>query len=134
VRRVVDDHSSNMSVEAELLSRSIDVLNECVDACASDIEDDLGEPGLAEMVYCIRLCLNCSDVCSAAVDVLRRQSVNDANVSVPLLEACAAICRTCGDECERHAEMPHCRICGEVCRRCERVCRELLDAMRRDVA
>ena len=24
---------------------------------------------------------------------------------------------------------PHCRVCGEACRRCERACRDLLDAL-----
>jgi hypothetical protein len=48
-------------------------------------------------------------------------------VTRPLLEACAAICKTCGDECERHARMhEHCRVCAEVCRRCELACREFL--------
>lgn len=131
---MIHDHSSNMTVDPELLTACLDALNECVDACAADSEDDLGEPGVAEMVYCIRLCLNCSDVCSATVGVLRRQSVYDAKVSVPLLDACVAICRTCGDECERHAQMHrHCLVCGEVCRRCEQVCRELVGALREDV-
>ena len=132
---MIDDRSNAMTVNADLLSRSIDTLNACVDACETDTEADLGEPGVAEMVYCIRLCLNCTDVCRATVGVLKRQSVYDAKVSVPLLEACVAICRSCGDECERHAPMhPHCRICGEVCRRCEQVCRELLDALLSDVS
>jgi hypothetical protein len=123
-----------MTVDADLLTAAIDALNECIDECATDTEADLGEPDVGEMVYCIRLCLNCSDVCSATVGVLRRRSVNDPNVTVPLLEACVAICRSCGDECERHAQMhAHCRVCGEVCRRCEQACRELLDAMRGDV-
>jgi hypothetical protein len=127
----MDDYSSNMIVDDALLTASIGALKECIDACATDSEDDLGEPGVGEMVKCIRLCLNCNDVCSATVGVLRRRSVNDANVSVPLVEACVAICRRCGEECERHAQMhAHCRACGEACRRCEQVCRELLDGLR----
>jgi hypothetical protein len=44
-----------------------------------------------------------------------------------LLEACAVVCKSCGDECEGHANMhEHCRICAEACRNCERVCRDLL--------
>jgi hypothetical protein len=42
-----------------------------------------------------------------------------------LLEVCAAACRTCAEECERHAgHHEHCRICAEACRRCERACAE----------
>src|SRR5262249_7200730 len=73
-------------------------------------------------------CLDCVDVCTATAGVISRQAEYDANVTQPLLEACAAICKSCGDECERHAHMhEHCRICAEACRRCERACRGLLD-------
>jgi hypothetical protein len=51
-------------------------------------------------------------------------------VTKPLVEACVAICKSCGDECERHApHMAHCRVCGESCRRCEKACRDLLAAI-----
>jgi hypothetical protein len=46
------------------------------------------------------------------------------------LESCVAICRSCGDECERHAHMPHCQVCAEACRRCDHVCQELLAALK----
>ena len=83
------------------------------------------------MVKCIRLCLDCADVCTATVRVTSRQTDYDANVSKPLLEACVATCKSCGDECERHAQHhEHCRVCAEACRRCEQACRELLDAMK----
>ena len=85
---------------------------------------------VAELVKCIRLCLDCADVCAATVGVTSRQTEYDAGVTRPLLEACAATCKSCGDECERHAQMhEHCRVCAEACRRCEQACRELLAAM-----
>jgi hypothetical protein len=62
--------------------------------------------------------------------VLSRHTGYDANISRTLLEACAQACRSCGDECVRHAEAhEHCRICAEACRECERACRELLTSM-----
>jgi len=59
-------------------------------------------------------------------------TVTDALAALrPLLESCVAICRSCGDECERHAKMhAHCRVCAEACRRCEQACQALLDALR----
>jgi Domain of Unknown Function (DUF326) len=55
----------------------------------------------------------------------------DSRVLRPLLEACTAICRSCGEECERHAPMhAHCRVCAEACRRCEQACGEVLKVMR----
>jgi hypothetical protein len=77
-----------------------------------------------------RRCQDCTDVCTATAAVISRPADYDADVARPLLQACAAICKSCGDECERHAHMQHCRICAEACRRCERACRELLDALK----
>jgi hypothetical protein len=83
------------------------------------------------MVLCIRLCLECTDICTATVGVISRPALYDADVVRPLLEACAASCKSCGDECERHAPMHrHCRVCAEACRRCEQACRDLLAALK----
>lgn len=42
-----------------------------------------------------------------------------------MLEACGLACRTCRDECERHAQQHrHCVICAQACRECERLCHE----------
>ncbi|HEV2768471.1 MAG TPA: hypothetical protein VGV63_12290 [Acidimicrobiales bacterium] len=61
---------------------------------------------------------------------LSRQTEYDANLTRPLLEACAAACKSCGDECVSHSEhMGHCRICAESCRRCEQACRQLLEVI-----
>ena len=102
----------------------------CLRRCRSPIGNaaDLGEPNVTEMVACIRLCLDCADICAATAGVTSRLTDYDATVTRPLLEACVAICKSCGDECERHAHMPHCRVCAEACRRCEQACRDLLDA------
>jgi hypothetical protein len=83
------------------------------------------------MVKCIRLCLDCTDVCTATAGVLSRLAEYDPGATRPLLEACVAICRSCGDECERHApHHEHCRVCEQACRRCERACQDLLDALK----
>jgi hypothetical protein len=55
----------------------------------------------------------------------------DPAVTKPLLEASVATCKSCGDECERHARMhDHCRVCLEACRSCEQACRDLLAALK----
>ena len=117
------------NVDAGLLAATIDALSDCAQACTADTGCDLSETNVAEMVRCIRLCLDCADICVATAGVISRQADYDADVVVPLLQACAAACKSCGDECERHARMhEHCRICAEACRRCERACRDLLAA------
>jgi hypothetical protein len=115
---------------AEQLEATIDALSDCLQACIADVDADLAEPSVIEMVKCIRLCLDCVAVCTATLGVASRQSSYDASVVKPLLEACVATCKSCGDECERHAPMhEHCRVCADACRRCEQACQKLLDTL-----
>ena len=130
-RQLLDTYPGTVNVDAGVLAATIDALSDCAQACTVDADADLSEQNVAEMVRCIRLCLDCADICTATIGVTGRQAAYDANVTKPLLEACVAICTSCGDECERHAQMhEHCRVCAEACRRCEQVCRELLAALK----
>jgi Domain of Unknown Function (DUF326) len=130
-RQLLDAYPRTVNLDASVLAGTIDALSDCAQACTADADDDLSEQNLSEMVKCIRLCLDCADICTAAVAVASRQTGYDASVTGPLLEACTAACKNCGDECERHARMhAHCRVCAEACRRCEQACRELLDTMK----
>ena len=127
-RQMLDACPVTVTVDADLLAATIDAVSDCAQACTADTDADLSEQNLAEMVTCIRLCLDCADVCTAALGVTSRQASYDASVTRPLLQACVAICKSCGDECGRHAQHhPHCRVCAEACRRCEQACRNLLD-------
>ena len=130
-KQLLDAYPRTFDVDAALLAATIDALNDCAQACTADVDADLSEQNVAEMVTCIRLCLHCADVCIATVGVVSRPAAYDADVTRPLLEACVASCKSCGDECERHARMhAHCRVCAEACRRCEQACRELLAALK----
>ena len=130
-RQLLDTYPTSAPVDTVLLAATIDALSDCAQACTTDVDADLGEPNVAEMVRCIRLCLECTDICTATAGVISRPAACDPGVTRPLLEACVASCKSCGDECERHAHMhPHCRVCAEACRRCEQACRELLAALK----
>ena len=130
-RQMLETYPRDFNVDPSVLAATIDALIDCTQACEADADADLSEQNVAELVKCIRLCLECTDVCGATVGVVSRQAEYDVNVAKPLLEACVATCNSCGDECERHARMhEHCRVCAEACRRCERACRELLAAMK----
>jgi hypothetical protein len=130
-RQLLDTYPNNSRIDGAVLVAAIDALGDCVQACTADVDADLSESDdIAHMVKCIRLCLNCTDICAATLGVLSRPAEWDAGVVRPLVQACVAICKSCGDECERHAPtMAHCRVCEESCRRCEKACRELLSAM-----
>jgi hypothetical protein len=129
-RQVLDTYPHRSRIDAGVLAAAIDALNDCEQACIADTDADLSEGNLADLVKCIRLCLQCTDVCAATSGVLSRPAEYDPNVTKPLVEACIAICKSCGEECERHAHMhAHCRVCGQACRRCEQACRDLLAAI-----
>jgi hypothetical protein len=129
-RQLLDTYPRSFNVDAGVLAATIDALSDCAQACGACADDCLSEQDVAELVKCIRLCLDCADVCTATLRVASRQTGYDANVTRPLLGACVAACRSCGDECQRHAGMhEHCRVCAEACRRCERACDQLLAAI-----
>jgi hypothetical protein len=130
-RQILASSARKSPLDSALLGDALDALNDCIQACIADTDADLSEKDLADMVRCVRLCLQCTDVCVATGGVLSRPAEYDPNVVRPLLESCVAICKSCGDECKRHApQHEHCRICAEACRRCESACRNLLGDIR----
>src|SRR5215467_11143791 len=125
--QLLDSYPRTISLDATLLASTIDALNDCAQACTADADDDLSEPNVAEMVKCIRLCLDCADICTTTTAVTSRRTDYDPNVTRPLLEACVAACKACAEECELHATMhAHCLVCAGACRRCQRACEDLL--------
>jgi hypothetical protein len=129
--QMLDTYEHALDVDVGVLATGIEALADCAQACSVDTDANLGEQNVAEMVRCIRLCLNCADICAATAAVMSRPATAETGVIQPLLTACAAICRSCGDECARHARMhPHCRVCEGACRRAEQACQDLLDAFK----
>jgi Domain of Unknown Function (DUF326) len=128
--QLLDSYPRTFNVDADILAATIDALTDCAQACTADADDDLSEPNVSELVKCIRLCLDCADICNPTAGVTSRQTDYDASVTRPLLEACIASCKSCGEECERHAMMhAHCQVCAQACQRCEQACQQLLAAM-----
>lgn len=129
-RQMLDTYPRSFNVDADVLTRAIEAIVECGNTCTQCADACLSEDDVAAMAKCIRLNLDCADVCLAASRVISRQTEYDATVTRAVLEACAAACKSCGDECSQHAEMmAHCGICAESCRRCEQACRDLLAAI-----
>ena len=112
----VSSKNGNLDSAVETIASCAQVCNSCADAC-------LAEPMVADLVRCIRLNLDCADVCQATSQVLTRQTATEPALWRDLVNACRTACRVCAEECERHADMhEHCRICAESCRRCEEAC------------
>jgi hypothetical protein len=120
-------HPGTMTMDRQLLAECIDACIECAESCTACADACIGEPMVADLRTCIRLNLDCADICDATGRVLFRMVQGDGAMSRSLLQACAQACSSCAQECERHAEMmEHCRICAEACRRCEQACNTLL--------
>ena len=118
-KRMLDTYPRDFNLDAGILAATIDALSDCAQACTACADDCLSEEMVAELTKCIRSCLDCADVCTATLRVVSRQTEYDANVTRAVLQACATVCKSCGEECERHAQMHgHCRVCAEACRRC----------------
>jgi hypothetical protein len=91
----------------------------CADACVAEHDRALGR--------CIRINLDCADLCTAASRILSRQLAPDLGVVSMTLQLCAAVCDACAYECSRHAQVhAHCDVCVAACRRCTEACRALL--------
>ncbi len=132
IAQMLDTHPrpTNLTGDRQALLDCIEACFDCAQSCTSCADACLGEQEhLPHLVRCIRLNLDCADICEATGRVLLRQTETDVTVLRAQLEACAAACRACGDECQRHAEgmgMEHCRVCAESCRRCAEACEKLL--------
>jgi hypothetical protein len=85
-RQMLDTYPRALDVDAGMLAAAIDAMTDCAQACIADTDADLGEQNVTEMIRCIRLCLNCADVCTTTAGVTSRPAGYDADVTEPLLE------------------------------------------------
>lgn len=128
---MLDTFPGSFGTDATKLANTIEALVDCANTCTQCADACLAEPDHAELVRCIRRNLDCADICQAASRVIARQAEYDAGLTGILIDACIVACRSCGDECARHApHMRHCEICAEQCRACEQTCRDLLASIR----
>jgi hypothetical protein len=74
------------------------------------------------MVQCIRLCLDCADMCDTACNMSLRQTGDDDAIVREMLELCARMCEACAAECEKY-DHEHCKLCAQMCRECAEDCR-----------
>jgi hypothetical protein len=114
----------------DALVACINACVECDQCCTSCADACLHEDDPSKLTACIRLNLDCADVCAATGRMLSR--VGDVNTATlrAQLESCKAACDACGDECAEHQDKhEHCRVCMECCRSCSDACTQLLQAM-----
>ena len=125
VREMISTHPQVQGSTADGLLRCIEECYSCAQTCTSCADACLGEDSVTKLRQCIRLNLDCADICAATGAMASRRTGSNVEVLRVAIQACAQACRACGEECEKHAQMhEHCRICAEACRSCEQACQE----------
>ncbi len=129
--QMIRTNPSQTQIDQATLAECIRACFDCDQACTACADACLGEGNLEMLLRCIRLDLDCADVCEATGRILSRQAATDPQMLRAVLEACARACRLCGDECEQHGHhgMQHCATCAEACRRCEQACNDVLSQL-----
>ncbi len=124
---LLTDHPDKSTFDLHELSRAIQACLDCAAACSTCADACISEEGVADMRTCIRLDLDCADICVATAKILARPSPG-SDTWRKLVETCARACRECAEECERHVAHKHCQQCAQICRECEAACQQLLTA------
>jgi hypothetical protein len=130
VEQMIRTHPHVQDDNSDALIRCIEECYACAQSCTSCADACLGEEMVEQLTQCIRLNLDCADVCFATGALGTRRTGSNEPLIAGMLGVCALACRNCGEECERHAgEHGHCRVCAEACRTCETACREALSTL-----
>jgi hypothetical protein len=115
----------------DALIRCIEECYSCAQTCTSCADACLAEDNVKMLTQCIRMDLDCADICNITGRIATRRTGSDEEMISRMLGACAAACRLCAEECEKHAGMhEHCRICAEACRRCMSACEQAGQGMK----
>lgn len=124
-RQMISTHPHVQGSTNDVLIRCIEACFDCEQSCIACADACLGEDMVQQLTQCIRLNLDCADVCRAAGAMASRRTGSNEQVLRTILEACAAACRRCAQECRSHAQKhEHCALCAEACRDCESLCTE----------
>ena len=131
-REMLDTYPGAAALDASTLVERIDACFDCSESCNACADACLGEDDPKSLARCIRLNLDCADVCDTTGKVLSRQTAFKPEMARAVLQACAQACGLCAEECEHHAmemNLEHCRVCAEACRRCEDACNNALSEL-----
>lgn len=98
----------SLGIDRSALIRCVEECFACAQVCTACADACLDETQVADLVRCIRVDLDCAAICDTTGHVLSRR-IDDTEPARALLEACAAACTTCKQECTRHANThEHC--------------------------
>lgn len=122
-REMISAHPDVKGSISELLITCIEACYACAQTCTSCADACVAEDEIAQLRQCIRLNVDCADICGATGSLASRRAGSNQEVLRTMIETCALACRVCAEECEKHAgRHEHCKVCAEECRRCEQAC------------
>ncbi|MDW8845995.1 four-helix bundle copper-binding protein [Erwinia sp. MMLR14_017] len=98
----------------------IDACYLCATACDNCAASCLKEENLEMMRDCIRLDMQCANICRLSAQFMAL----DSESAKKLCAVCAEICQQCGDECGKH-QHDHCQQCAKACHACAEACRKM---------
>ena len=113
VQEMISTHPKMRGQSNDLLICCIEECYSCAQSCTACADACLAEDMVKSLTQCIRLNLDCADVCNITGRLATRRTGSDEEMIRRMLHTCAAACRLCAEECEKHAGMhEHCRICA----------------------
>src|SRR2546423_8032410 len=100
-------HAQEMiSTHPEVRGKTNDALINCIEECYSGAQictscadACLAEDMVQRLTQCIRLDLDCADICNVRGRLAPRRTGSDEGVLKRMLDVCAAVLRACGAEC-----------------------------------
>jgi len=127
VERMLRTNPERPFAPPDALGNCIHACMEAAQVCTACADACVGEHLVGHLATCIRLNLDCADICSMTSRVLTRQQSPDLTVIAMTIELCAAAAATCASECERHADHhAHCQVAASACHRCFDACRSMM--------
>lgn len=104
----------------EKFQACIDECNACAAACDHCAVACLLEHRVGSMARCIRLDIDCAQICRLAAAAMARGS----EFAGLICNACAEVCEACAEECAQF-QVDHCQRCAQACHRCAAECRRM---------
>jgi hypothetical protein len=120
-------HPRTIEINMSVLVACLAACHDCAQSCTSCADACLGEKEPQNLVRCIRLNLDCADICAVTARLLARHTESHSPLLRRQLEVCREACQACADECQKHAHHhQHCQVCAEACHQCAEACQALL--------
>jgi hypothetical protein len=120
-------HPRPIDINQRVLVECLQACHDCAQSCTTCADACLGEKEVQTLTRCIRLNLDCADICAVTARLISRHTDSYGPLQRQQLQVCQEACEACAKECDKHAHHhEHCRVCAEACRQCAEACQALL--------